>query len=272
MLPLFIWCFLIAQVHVTHRFMSETDHKPAVHIYNRATDAGMAAAHEIATLLREKPEAVIGLATGSTPVGMYAELVRLHREEGLDFSKATFFNLDEYVGLPPEHALSFHHYMRSNLFDHVNADPARIFIPNGEAYDVVAECARYEEILRLHGPIDLQILGIGANGHIGFNEPGADLEGATTCVALTEKTRQDNARFFERPEAVPTHALTMGVSTILRAKRILLLAFGAAKAEAVGRLYAGTISPECPATALRRHENVTLFLDQAAASSFKFQL
>ncbi|MBV8060363.1 MAG: glucosamine-6-phosphate deaminase, partial [Alphaproteobacteria bacterium] len=177
--------------------MSVYEHKPAVAVFHEAHEAGIAAAKLIAELLRAKPNAVLGLATGSTPIGLYAELVRMHREDGLDFSRATFFNLDEYVGLPREHVASFHRFMREHLFDHINAMPDRTFIPNGMAADLQAECRRYEALLREYGPVDLQILGIGVNGHIGFNEPGADLNGDTNIVTLADKTRKDNARFFD---------------------------------------------------------------------------
>lgn len=228
------------------------------------------AAQEVASLLRKKPDAVIGLATGSTPIGMYKELVRMHREEGLDFSKATFFNLDEYMGIPKDHPQSYHHFMREHLFAHVNADPARIHIPNGMTTDIAQECASYDQKIRDAGGIDLQVLGIGANGHIGFNEPGTAFGLGTHMVELSEQTRRDNARFFEGDiSKVPTHAITMGPDTIMKAKRVLLLASGEAKEVTVDNAFNGKVTEALPASILQNHPDTTFYLDAKATKPFK---
>ena len=183
--------------------------------------------------IRKKPDSVIGFATGSTPQGLYRRLVEAHRERGLDFSKVTTFNLDEYVGLPPEHEQSYAHYMWSNLFDHVNVNPSRVHIPHGMANDIDEHCQRYERRIEEAGGIDLQILGIGSNGHIAFNEPGSSLGSRTRIKTLTTKTVEDNARFFDDPEMVPEYAITMGVGTIMEAETVLPLATGEWKAQAM---------------------------------------
>jgi glucosamine-6-phosphate deaminase len=218
-------------------------------------EASVIAARIIAQLVRRKPDCVLGLATGSTPVATYKELIRMHREEGLDFSHVTTFNLDEYVGLPPEHAQSYHEFMRENLFRHINVNPQRIHIPNGMAADVPRQCAEYEESIRAAGGIDLQILGIGSDGHIGFNEPTSSLASRTRIKTLTERTRQDNARFFDNDlSQVPMHCITMGVGTIMECRQVLLLAFGANKANAVAEAVEGPISAMNPASILQMHE------------------
>ena len=220
--------------------------------------------------IRDSPGLVLGLATGGTPVGCYRELVRRHREEGLDFSRVTTFNLDEYVGLPPGHAQSYHRFMREQLFDHVNLDPARTHLPNGLATDPAAHAAAYEEAIRQAGGIDLQLLGIGHNGHIAFNEPGASLDSRTRVVRLREETIEANGRFFDDPADVPRTAVTMGIGTILEARRLVLLATGQDKAEAVWRALRGPIHGEHPASMLRTHPDVTFVLDRAAASKLDF--
>lgn len=209
---------------------------------------------------------VLGLATGGTPIGVYRELVRLHRQEGLDLSHVTTFNLDEYCGLPPDHPQSYHTYMRRHLFNHVDLDPHRARLPDGMAEDPAAECACYEAAIAQSGGMDILLLGVGTNGHIGFNEPGTRFDSRTHCVELAEKTRLANARFFPPGEAVPRRAITMGIATILAARQILLLATGAQKAEAIVRAALGPITPDCPASVLQRHPRVTLLLDQEAAS------
>lgn len=169
------------------------------------------AAKQVASLIRKKPDCVIGFATGSTPLGLYKELIRMHNEEGLDFSKVVSFNLDEYVGLPPTHPESYHYFMWENLFKHININPSNVHIPMGMAEDIDAFCEWYEEKIIEHGGIDLQILGIGSNGHIAFNEPGSSLGSRTRIKTLDEKTRKDNARFFNSMDEVPKYAITMGV-------------------------------------------------------------
>lgn len=223
-------------------------------------------ARRIAALVRKKPDAVLGFATGSTPVGMYRELIRMHGEEGLDFSKVVTFNLDEYVGLSPEHPESYHRFMWENLFHHINVDPRFVYIPLGTAEDIPAFCEWYEERIRFHGGIDLQILGIGSNGHIAFNEPGSSLESRTRMMALTRKTRRDNQRFFDSLEDVPEHAITMGVGTIMDAKRLLVLASGSGKADAVKRMVEGPVKTNVPATYVQLHGNAALIVDRKAGA------
>lgn len=218
-----------------------------------------------------KPDSVIGFATGSTPLGLYKELIRMHHEEGLDFSKVTTFNLDEYVGLPPEHDQSYHYFMWENLFKHVNVDRRFVHIPMGMAKDVDAFCAWYEEKIIEAGGIDLQILGIGANGHIAFNEPGSSLGSRTRIKTLTGTTLEANARFFKTPAEVPKYALTMGVGTIMDAKELLLLASGTGKADAIAATCEGPITAMWPATIVQMHRNATVIVDQAAAAKLKMK-
>ncbi|NNV03029.1 glucosamine-6-phosphate deaminase [Brevibacillus sp. MCWH] len=225
-----------------------------------------AAAHIVAQVVTAKPTAVLGLATGSTPIGMYRELARLHREEGVDFSRVTTFNLDEYVGLPPHHPQSYHTFMQEHFFRHVNIPLEQTNIPRGDAPDLQAECRRYEAAIAAAGGIDLQVLGIGGNGHIGFNEPGSDAETTTRIVELAQSTIKANARFFESIDEVPTKAVSMGIKTILAAKRIMLLASGEAKADAVRRMLEGEKTPDVPASLLQLHSDVTVIADKEAAA------
>jgi glucosamine-6-phosphate deaminase len=227
------------------------------------------AAKIIAKQIRQKPDSVIGFATGGTPVGTYKELIRMHKEEGLDFSKITTFNLDEYYGLGPDHPQSYYYYMFENLFNHVNVDPKKIHIPDGLAKDVKAFCEEYEEKIKKAGGIDLQILGIGRDGHIAFNEPGSSLASRTRLVALAEETIKDNARFFEKEEDVPRYAISMGVGTILEAKKLLLLANGESKADAVAAFIEGPVTSQITSSALQLHPDVTVIIDEAAASKLK---
>jgi len=220
----------------------------------------------IADRLRKKPDLVLGLATGSTPLGMYKELIRMHREEGLDFSKVTTFNLDEYVGLPPDHDQSYHYFMKVNLFDHINLDPRFVHVPQGMAKDVDAFCDWYEDRMRRAGGIDIQVLGIGANGHIAFNEPGSSLGSRTRIKTLTGTTRQDNARFFASMDEVPKYAITMGVGTIMDAKELLLLANKKGKADAVRAAVEGPVTASCPASIIQMHRSAFCVLDKEAAS------
>jgi glucosamine-6-phosphate deaminase len=213
-----------------------------------------------------QPNCVLGLATGSTPVGLYRNLVEFYRHGDLDFSWVTTFNLDEYVGLGPNHPCSYHRYMRENLFDHVNLRPERCHIPRGDAEDLEGECLRYEEEIRRAGGIDLQILGLGVDGHIGFNEPDVKFERRTSVVKLAESTIQANSRFFDGPDQVPRHAISMGIRTIMMARRIMLLASGPEKARAVRGAVMGEVTPSLPASALQLHPNVTIIVDRDAAS------
>ncbi|MDZ7373021.1 MAG: glucosamine-6-phosphate deaminase [candidate division KSB1 bacterium] len=224
------------------------------------------AARRVAALIRKKPNCVLGLATGGTPLGLYRELIRMHREEGLDFSKVTTFNLDEYVGLPPEHPQSYHHFMWENFFRHINIDRRYVYIPHGMADDIEEHCRWYEEMIQKAGGIDLQILGIGANGHIAFNEPGSSLGSRTRIKTLTEQTRRDNARFFGSIDQVPKYAITMGIGTIMEARQILLLASGKSKAHAIKITVEGPITAMVPATIVQMHPKATIIVDKEAAS------
>lgn len=227
------------------------------------------AARLIRQQLMKKPNSVLGLATGSTPVGLYKELIRLHREEGLDFSQVTSFNLDEYLGLPPSHEQSYRYFMDDNLFNHINISRGRIHVPYGHAESVVAFCEWYEEEIRKAGGIDIQVLGIGADGHIAFNEPGSSLGSRTRLKTLTQQTIEDNARFFARREDVPRFAITMGVGTILEARKILLLANGKKKAEIVADAIEGPITSQVSASALQLHRDVVVLVDADAGSKLK---
>lgn len=214
----------------------------------------------------KKPDIVLGLPTGSTPLGMYKELVRMHKEEGLDFSKVTTFNLDEYVGLPKSHPESYHSFMWKNFFKHINIKEENIFIPDGTVEDIDAHCRWYEEKIRERGGIDLMILGIGRDGHIGFNEPGSSLASRTRIKTLMEVTRRDNARFFRSLEEVPKYAITMGIGTIMESKKILLLASGEAKREAVKKTVEGPITAMVPASMIQFHPKAIVVVDEEAGS------
>jgi glucosamine-6-phosphate deaminase len=228
------------------------------------------AAKQIASLIKSKPDCVIGFATGSTPLGVYKELIRMYNEEGLDFSKITSFNLDEYIGLPPSHPESYHYFMWHNLFSHININPSKVYIPMGMAEDVEKFCNWYEDKIINLGGIDLQILGIGANGHIAFNEPGSSLGSRTRIKTLGEKTRLDNSRFFDNIDQVPKYAITMGVGTIMEAKTLLLLANGVNKAEAIKATVEGPIMAKYPATIIQLHRYATVIIDKEAASKLEF--
>jgi glucosamine-6-phosphate deaminase len=229
-------------------------------------DMSKEAAKVVADRLRKKPNLVLGLATGSTPLGLYKELIRMHKEEGLDFSKVTTFNLDEYIGLPPSHDQSYHCFMHENLFKHINIDPRFVHVPHGMADDIDAFCVWYEEEMKKAGGIDLQILGIGANGHIAFNEPGSSLGSRTRIKTLTKKTIDDNARFFAKKEEVPRFAITMGIGTIMDAKEVILLASKASKAEAVKAAVEGPITAMVPASMLQMHRKAIVIVDKDAGS------
>jgi glucosamine-6-phosphate deaminase len=229
------------------------------------------AATKVADVLNAKPDAVLGLATGSTPLGLYKELVRMHREEGLDFAQVTTFNLDEYVGLPPSDKQSYHYFMWEEFFHHINIASHNIYIPSGTTSNYQAFCPWYERRIEECGGIDIQILGIGSDGHIAFNEPGSSLRSRTRLKTLAKQTIDDNARFFERPEDVPIYAITMGVGTILEARSILLLANGEKKASAVAKMVEGPMTSMVPASALQLHPVADVMLDSAAASELKMR-
>lgn len=231
-----------------------------------AAAASRRAAQFIADLVRRKPQCVLGLATGSTPLGTYQELIRLHREEGLSFAQATTFNLDEYVGLSPAHPQSYRKFMQQHLFDHINLDGSRTNVPDGRALDFESHCRQYEQKIKDAGGIDLQLLGLGSDGHIAFNEPGSSLGSRTRLKTLASETIRDNARFFGGEDQVPRLAVTMGVGTILESRRCVLLAFGAHKAEAVRATVEGPITAQITASALQLHREVIGIFDEAAAS------
>ena len=225
------------------------------------------AAQLIASAVRKKPELILGLATGSTMVGVYKHLVTLHKQGLLDFSRVITFNLDEYLGLSATHPQSFHYFMRENLFAHVNIDPRNIHLPDGTIRgDYDQYCASYEESIRKAGGIDLQLLGIGRNGHIGFNEPTSSIGSRTRLKVLSQETMDDNAKFFTPGEESPRCAITMGIGTILEARKILLLATGASKSEAIAKSIEGPITCAVSASALQLHPDVTFIVDDAAAS------
>lgn len=225
----------------------------------------------VAEEVKSKPHCVLGLATGSTPIPVYQDLVRLHREEGLDFSSVVAFNLDEYVGLSPDHEQSYRRFMNENLFDHININPKSAHVPDGLAEDIPEFCARYEAMIEKVGGVDLQVLGIGSNGHIGFNEPPCSIASHTRQVKLTKGTIEDNARFFGSPEEVPTTAITMGIATILDAERIAFFATGEHKAQVVADAIEGPLCAKCPASALQLHPDVTYVLTEDAASALTLE-
>lgn len=224
------------------------------------------AAYVMSEQIRSKPECVLGLATGSTPVGMYSALADMHKRLGLDFSKVTSFNLDEYYPIDPKNDQSYMYFMWDNLFSKVNINKAGVNILNGEAKDPEAECDAYEKKIAAAGGIDIQVLGIGLNGHIGFNEPDENMLVKTHKTGLTESTIEANSRFFSSAAEVPRHALTMGMGSIMSAKKILLLISGSGKAQVVKKLFEGTITTSCPATLLHLHPDVTLVMDEPAAA------
>ncbi|MCX6498203.1 MAG: glucosamine-6-phosphate deaminase [Arthrobacter sp.] len=227
------------------------------------------AADAIEALLRRKPDAVLGLATGSSPVPVYEELVRRHERGGLDFSRARAFTLDEYVGLPAGHPESYREVIRRDFTGRVNFSQSNVLGPDGEATDIPAACRAFEDAIRAAGGVDLQLLGLGTDGHIGFNEPGSSLASRTRIKTLLEQTRRDNARFFSSQAEVPHHVLTQGLGTILESRHVILLAAGAQKAQAVRDLAEGPVAAICPASVLQLHPHVTLLLDEAAASSLR---
>jgi len=216
-------------------------------------------------ILAAKPNAILGFATGSTPLDLYAELVRLNKAGEISFKDVTSFNLDEYVGLSPKHDQSYRYFMEHNLFNHIDIDLARTHVPSG--LDVSDEAlAGYDEAIKAAGGVDMQLLGIGINGHIGFNEPGTPLESLTHVVTLTESTREANKRFFASIDEVPTHAATMGIKTVMNARKIMLIALGENKADAIRATIKGPVTPDCPASVLQLHPDVVVFLDEGAAS------
>lgn len=221
------------------------------------------AAKIVIETVQNKPNAVLGLATGSTPIGLYNELIDDHAKNGTSYRKICTFNLDEYVGLEGSHPQSYLYFMRQHLFNHIDISSENTFIPNGKAEDMKKECERYEELIKEKGGIDLQILGIGQNGHIGFNEPGTSFSSRTHIIQLTESTRKANSRFFSSMDEVPTHAVTVGIQTIMESRKILLLVSGQAKMEAFKRLLSDEIDESFPASVLKLHNDVTVITDIA---------
>jgi glucosamine-6-phosphate deaminase len=219
---------------------------------------------EIECVVRSNPYAVLGLATGGTPLRTYREMIKGYEKRNIDYRQVTTFNLDEYIGLGRDHPQSYYIYMMNNLFNHINVSPENIHIPNGNAEGLDSECNRYERLIEEIGPPDLQILGIGENGHIGFNEPGTSFTSETHIVELAESTRRANARYFSSRDEVPQHAITMGIQSILKSKRILLLASGSHKAKAVKTLLECDADEGFPASVLKGHADVTLVVDEAA--------
>lgn len=240
-------------------------------IYQEKGYAGMSrrAANLISAEVIRKPDCVLGLATGSTPVGTYEQLAAWNKKGDLSFREVKTVNLDEYLGLAPAHDQSYRYFMQKNLFDHVDIVPENTHVPDGKADDPAAECARYDKLVADLGFADLQLLGLGRNGHIGFNEPGDSFRKETHVVTLSENTIEANARFFESADEVPKQAVTMGIGCIMAAKRVLLIASGANKAEAVYRAFCGPITPACPASILQLHNDVVLVGDEEALSMLR---
>jgi glucosamine-6-phosphate deaminase len=243
---------------------------PRVTVFPNDRAAARALAQRIAGALERKPQLVLGLPTGRTPVRLYHEVASLHEHGRADFSGASTFNLDEFLGLPPEHPASYRSFMTTHLFSRVNLKPERIHFLDGAAADPREECARYERVIADAGGIDLQILGVGTNGHIGFNEPARVLQARTHRVTLRPETRRANAALFGGdPAAVPAEALSMGMATILQARAIVLLATGRTKAPLIADLLRGPITPELPASFLQLHHDVEIVLDDAAAAGLR---
>ena len=237
-----------------------------VFVYRNEAEVGKAAGMIVASEILKKPDCILGLATGSTPIPTYQEMIRMNKEGILDFSKVRSFNLDEYIGLSPDHVCSYRRFMNEQLFDHINIDKANTHVPCGIGADHEADAKAYDAAVEAAGGIDLQILGIGHDGHIGFNEPGDEFVSGTTIVTLTDMTIDANTRFFEKREDVPRQAITLGNRNIMAAKRIILLATGKGKAKAIAQAIKGNITPKMPASLLQVHPNVQFLLDEDAAS------
>ena len=230
-------------------------------VESASESAALVVAHQV----KAKPDCVLGLATGRTPVTLYRELIRLHAID-LDFSRVTTFNLDEYVGLPASHLQSYRHFMDSEFFLHINIKRENTHLPNGCASDLRQECRDYETRIRDAGGIDLQVLGLGSNGHVGFNEPTGSLGSRTWVKILSQNTIRDNSGLFENPDEVPKHCITMGIGTIMEASHNLLLAFGPKKTRALAAMIEGPVTSMCPASALQFHPRVTVVADESAAA------
>lgn len=231
-------------------------------------DMSRKAANIISAQVILKPDCVLGLATGSTPLGTYANLIDWYKKGDLDFSNVSSVNLDEYRGLPADNDQSYRYFMKTNLFDQVNIDQSRTYVPNGMEKDSDKACKDHDAIIKELGGIDLQLLGLGLNGHIGFNEPASEFPKGTHCVDLTKSTIEANSRFFASIDEVPTQAYTMGIQSIMLAKKILIIASGANKAEIIAKAFLGPVTPEVPASILQMHPDVTLVADEAALSVY----
>ncbi|MDF2535282.1 MAG: glucosamine-6-phosphate deaminase [Bacillales bacterium] len=232
-------------------------------------EAGKVAADLFINLVKNKPNAVLGLATGSSPVNMYQAMIKDYQENRTNYTEVQTFNLDEYIGLPADHDQSYAQFMKKNLFDKINIRLENTHIPNGMALDPKIECQNYDKAIDATGGVDLQVLGIGSNGHIAFNEPGTHFSCPTHIVELAEQTRKDNARFFESIDNVPTHAITSGIATIMKSKQIVLIATGERKATALKALLEGEITESVPATVLKNHPNLTIIADKQALSKLE---
>lgn len=240
-------------------------------VLGSAGDVAVRAADMICAAIRRKPNLVLGLATGSTPLALYRELIRRHKDEGLSFRLVRSFNLDEYVGLTPDNPQSYRYFMNKNLFEHIDIDLVNTHVPDGACPNPLDVGPRYELDIQLAGGIDLQVLGLGANGHIGFNEPTSSLGSRTRVKTLTEQTVRDNSRFFRPDEFQPRLAITMGMQTILNSRQIVLLATGESKARAVADAVEGPIAAACPASALQMHPKTSFLIDAAASAELKMR-
>jgi glucosamine-6-phosphate deaminase len=223
-------------------------------------------ADAIGRLVSSKPDAVLGLATGSSPLGVYRELVRRHQDGSLSFARTTAFLLDEYIGLPPDHTESYRAFITRHFTGLIDIDPRNVHVPDGAAPDIDAACADYEQRIRAAGGVDIQLLGIGADGHLGFNEPTSSLASRTRVKTLTEQTRSDNNRFFGDLDEVPRHVVTQGIGTILDARHLVLIAIGAGKAAPIAQAVEGPVASMCPASAIQLHPRATVVIDEAAAA------
>lgn len=236
-----------------------------IHIFDNKKKLYHKASQELIDLVCEKPNAILGLATGTSPLDIYREMIKDHEKNHTSYKEVTFFNLDEYVGISKDDNQSYSHFMNENLFKYLDINQENTHIPNGNALDIKKECELYDQMLNQH-IIDLQILGIGSNGHIGFNEPGTSFDISTHVIKLNETTRIDNARFFESIDQVPHQAITMGIKNIMNAKKIILIATGKSKASAVRKMIRDEVHTDCPASILQRHPDVHIFLDIDSAS------
>ncbi len=237
-----------------------------VFVFKTKEEAAKAAVAVFAAQLMKKPDSIFGLATGSSPIPLYKEMIALNKAGVMDFSKCRSWNLDEYVGLKPDHPCSYRYFMNDELFNHVNIDKANTHVPSGIAADMEKEAADYDAAIEAAGGIDVQRLGIGRNGHIGFNEPDDKFTYETHVITLTDSTIDANTRFFNNRDEVPRHAISMGVGNIMKAKTVVLVANGADKAQAIHDTVKGDINPRVPASILRCHPNCLIFVDEAAAS------